>query len=94
MTVVKTAVSLPEEIFRQVAEAAATQGISRSALVLGALEKYLFDLETERLRQAWAAIPPEDFELTEEEKADLEWSLREAMMRMDEEDGGWPEFNA
>jgi hypothetical protein len=94
MPAVKTAISLPEDIFRQVDEAAAKQGLSRSAVVLAALEKYLFDLETERLRAAWAAIPAEDFELTDEERADLEWDLREAMKRLDEEDGGWPEFNA
>lgn len=90
---VKTAISVPDEIFRQVEEAAAEQGMSRSALFVAAMEQYLFDLETERLRAAWAAIPPEDFELTDEEKADLEWGLRETMKRLDEEDGGWPEYN-
>ena len=94
MSSVKTAISLPEDIFRQIEEAATEQGLTRSGLVLAALEKYLFDLETERLRKAWAAIPPEDFELTEEEKAELEWDLRDTMKRLDEEDGGWPEYNA
>lgn len=91
---VKTAISIPDEIFRQVEEAAAEHGMSRSALFVAAMERYLFDLETERLRKAWAAIPAEDFELTEEERADLEWDLRETMKRLDEEDGGWSEFNA
>ena len=94
MSSVKTAISLPEDIFRQIEEAATEQGLTRSGLVLAALEKYLFDLETERMRKAWAAIPPEDFELTEEEKAELEWDLRDTMKRLDEEDGGWPEYNA
>jgi hypothetical protein len=91
MPAIKTAISLPEDVFRQVDEAAAEQGLSRSAVVRAALEKYLFDLETERLRQAWAAIPPEDFELDDEEKGWLEWSLKESMERLDEEDGGYPD---
>ncbi len=86
MSSIKTAISLPEDVFRQIEEAAADQGLTRSGLVLAALEKYLFDLETERLRKAWAAIPPEDFALDDEEKAWLEWSFEEHMKRLDAEE--------
>jgi hypothetical protein len=86
MPTVKTAISLPEDIFRQIEEAATEQGLTRSGLVLAALEKYLFDLETERLRKAWAAIPPEDFELDEDEKEWLDWRFDEHMKRLDAEE--------
>ena len=91
---VKLAISLPDDVYAEMKCAAAEQGISRSALVLAALEKHFFDLETDRMRKQWASIPPEDFELSDEERDDLEWDLRDAMKKMDEEDGGWPEFNA
>jgi metal-responsive CopG/Arc/MetJ family transcriptional regulator len=68
---VKTAISMPDEVFKQIDEAAAEQGLSRSALVVAALEKYLFDLETERLRTHLAALPAEAFALTDEEAEEL-----------------------
>ena len=91
---VKTAISVPDEIFRQVEEAAAEQGMSRSALFVAAMEKYLFDLETERLRRYLDELPDEVFALTDEDKEWLEWSLKEGMKRLDEEDGGYADPNA
>ena len=89
---VKTAISLPDEVFAEIESAAAEQGQSRSALILAAVRKHLFDLETERLRKYLAELPDEVYALTDDERAELEWDLGEAMKRMDEEDGGWPEY--
>jgi metal-responsive CopG/Arc/MetJ family transcriptional regulator len=85
--VVKTAFSLPEELFGRVEEAAKEQGLSRSAFVLAALKKYLFDLETERLIAQWTAavavLKPEQV------REDLEWAdwYQEELEALNEREG-------
>ncbi len=90
---VKIAISLPDDIFADMKCAAAEQGQSRSALILAAVQKHLFDLETERMRKYLAELPDEVYALDEEDKAWLKWSLEENMTRMDHMDGGYPDAN-
>ncbi len=69
---VKTAISLPNQVFADLEASAAEQGLSRSAVVLAAVEKYLFDRETARLIAEWTAAVNE---LTPGEVAeDLAWA--------------------
>ena len=52
MAMVKTAISLPEEVFHGFSELARQSGRSRSGVMSEALAKYLYDLESlEMLRE-------------------------------------------
>ncbi len=60
----KTAISLPDELFEHVDRAAAALGMSRSALIAAALARYLQQLEAESLTRdidaALERIGPDD----------------------------------
>ena len=64
MTMVKTAISLPEEVFQGFSELARQSGRSRSGVMTEALAKYLYDLESiEILRgidEAYGEDTPEE----------------------------------
>lgn len=88
---VKTAISLPEEMFVAISARAAATRISRSALIAEAIASYLQTLRdeefTRQLNEAEAAVSDEDFE------QEARWRRRIARQifeRMSEVDGGWP----
>ncbi len=66
--VVKTAISLPEDLFSELEARAAERGMSRSRLLADALRAYLRELETEEMRRGFeAAYGPAEEPLADEE---------------------------
>jgi hypothetical protein len=63
---VKTAISLPDKVFAELETAAAEQGLSRSGLILAALEKYSSIWRPNA--SAGVGRIPRDFELDEDER--------------------------
>jgi metal-responsive CopG/Arc/MetJ family transcriptional regulator len=89
---VKTAITLPQDLFEVVLRLASERGVSRSSLVVEALRDYASRLEAEELTRSWNEVLAK---MTEEEKqADLDFlhaAAKAAIARMDNEDGGWPQ---
>ncbi|MBI2767348.1 MAG: ribbon-helix-helix protein, CopG family [Chloroflexi bacterium] len=79
MTAIKTAVSLPEDLFRQLDHIAGEQGVSRSSVVAEALRCWLRDEETRemmrRLDEAYSNPTPE------EEAENRAWAARRRATR-------------
>ncbi len=87
----KTAVSLPDELFRRLEERAAEEGAPRSAIVALALEQYLNGLSAaefvRRMNEAWSG--DDDAETNELRDISLA-AAREGHLRMlAEEDEPW-----
>lgn len=88
MATVKTAISLPAETFAAVSAAAAEKKISRSALVLEAIQEYLRRADAEELTQRLNLAYSDD--LSAEDRAWIDDTLDRQLLRLREEDGGWP----
>ncbi|MGI8927098.1 MAG: ribbon-helix-helix protein, CopG family [Tepidiformaceae bacterium] len=84
----KTAVSLPTAMFAAIDALAAERGSSRTSVVVAAIDEYLRRIEdgdiTRSLNEAYAE------ELSSDELAWIDDTLRRQMTRLDQEDGGWP----
>ena len=88
MTAVKTAISLPEDIFAQVEEIAERESRTRSAVITEAIAAFLSKREgdelTRKFNEAYADEPLDD-----DERRMLDVALFDMKQRLDEEDGGW-----
>lgn len=69
MAAVKTAISMDEELFKQVEATAEEMNVSRSRVVVLALRDYLKRREAQRITEQLNAVYGEDYELDEEDKA-------------------------
>ena len=86
MPAVKTAVSMDEELFRQVEETAQEMKVSRSRVVVLALRDYLKRRERRRITEQLNAVYGEDYELDEEDKGFIRRGKR-TIRRIAEEEG-------
>ena len=82
---VKTAISLPEDVFVAVTSLAAEEGKSRSGLIAEAVSRYLRAAELEQMRRdidaVWGSLSPEE---AEEELRFVRAASHRAATRMDE----------
>lgn len=90
MAHVKTAISLPEDMFAAISARAAETRTSRSALIAEAIASYLGNLQdqefTRLMNEAVASVSDEEWE------DELKWtraSARRTFARLNEMDGGW-----
>ncbi len=89
MPTIKTAVSLPADVFAALDEAATEERTSRSAVITAAVREYL-------LRRASAALTRQfdkvyrDEQLADEDRAWLEFALAAQTKRLAEEGDSWP----
>jgi metal-responsive CopG/Arc/MetJ family transcriptional regulator len=90
MAYVKTAISLPEDMFAAISARASETRQSRSALIAEAIAGYLRNLQdeefTRQMNEAVASVSDEEWE------NELKWtrsSARRALDRLTELDGGW-----
>jgi Arc/MetJ-type ribon-helix-helix transcriptional regulator len=90
MNSVKTSISLPEPVFAAIEARAQDQSVSRSAIVLEALEEYLRRTEGEDLTRR-LNIAYGDDALSAEDKAWIDDNLDRQLRQLREEDGGWPQ---
>lgn len=91
MVHIKTAISLPEEVFAAVSAEANRTGRSRSALIARAIENYLAGLADEEFARRIDAVygSPTDEERAEQEQF-LRWSRRSIRSLIaDDPDGEW-----
>ncbi len=88
MATVKTAISLPADTFAAVTAAAAEKNISRSALVLEAIQEYLRRAEGQELTRRLNLAYGDD--LSADDQAWIDDTLERQLLRLREEDGGWP----
>jgi predicted transcriptional regulator len=90
MASIKTSISLPEPVFAAIEARAEQQNVSRSAVVLEAVRRYLKQLEdddiTRRLNEAYGGEP-----LSVEDKSWIDDTLNRQLLTLREEDGGWPQ---
>jgi predicted transcriptional regulator len=90
MASIKTSISLPEPVFAAIEARAEEQNVSRSAVVLEAVRRYLKQLEdddiTRRLNEAYGGEP-----LSVEDKSWIDDTLNRQLLTLREEDGGWPQ---
>ncbi len=87
---VKTAVSLPQDVFQTFDRLARQSGRSRSGVITEALEKYLHDLETIRILEGIeAAYADETPEEKEAERLFLEAMGRNAVRTLNENGDIW-----
>jgi metal-responsive CopG/Arc/MetJ family transcriptional regulator len=83
MGTVKTAVSLPEEIWRRVVEMADERGDSRSAIVAEALVRYVRAADTEARKARWAKATDAHVGLSDAQRDN--WRRQQRELRRDEE---------
>ncbi len=83
MTVVKTAISLPEQLFAQVEEAARAREMSRSEFIARALAAYFAEEHLQEMRAALNAVYGVEQPWTDDER--LAWRRRQRAARADEE---------
>ena len=83
MAAVKTAISMDEELFKQVEATAEEMNVSRSRVVVLALRDYLKRREAQRITEQLNAVYGEDYELDEEDKAFI-WRGKRTLRRIAE----------
>jgi len=88
MTAVKTAISLPEDIFAQVEQIAERESRTRSAVITEAIAAFLRKREGEEMTRQLNAVYA-DNPLDDGDRRMLDATLFAMMKRLDEEDGGW-----
>jgi len=88
MTAVKTAISLPEDIFAQVEEIAERESRTRSAVITEAIAAFLRKREGEEMTRQLNAVYANN-PLDDGDRRMLDATLFAMMKRLDEEDGGW-----
>lgn len=88
MTAVKTAISLPEDIFAQVERIAERESRTRSAVITEAIAAFLRKREGEEMTRQLNAVYA-DNPLDDGDRRMLDATLFAMMKRLDEEDGGW-----
>ncbi|MGH2633404.1 MAG: ribbon-helix-helix protein, CopG family [Tepidiformaceae bacterium] len=90
MTAVKTAISLPEDIFAQVEEIAERESRTRSAVITEAVAAFLRKRAgeeiTRQLNEVYANEPLDD-----DDRRMLDAAAFDMAKLLNEEDGGWPQ---
>ena len=76
MTMIKTAISIPETMFDEVNEAAREKDVSRSGLVVLALGEYLRRRESARMLAQLNAVYGDEEDLDDDDKALLAMGMR------------------
>lgn len=91
MTHVKTAITLPEDLFERITARASEQGRSRSSVIADAIDAYIKSLEdhefTRRMNEFFVERGEDD-----SDDLDARWNRRVARKvfeRLNEQDGGW-----
>lgn len=88
MSYTKTAVSLPDELFKRLEAFAASEGSPRSAVVAQALARFFYDIETAELRCRVSEVA--GLETDDDREQEAEWlrlGRRQAIKRI--EAGDW-----
>ena len=90
MAYIKTAISLPEDVFAAISARAAETRTSRSALIAEAIASYLARLGdeefTHQMNDAVALLTDDEWDT---ELAQSRRASRRAFQRLNEMDGGW-----
>jgi metal-responsive CopG/Arc/MetJ family transcriptional regulator len=88
MTHAKLAISLPDVLFAEVSRRAQSAAASRSEVISKAIERFLYDAESRRIRdEIEAAMAQETLEEKREREAWLAFGRRQARQRI--ERGDW-----
>lgn len=89
MAAVKTAISMDEELFKQVEATAQEMKVSRSRVVTLALRDYLKRREAQRISEQLNAVYGEDYALDEEDKAFLRGAGHSMRKIMEDQGDEW-----